>query len=502
MILGDSIAALASPPGRSARAIIRLSGPTVPQALASLLDRAPTARGAFTARLALSADLSFPVPVLFFPAPASYTGEHAAELQLPGNPFLIERVLQRIAAIPGIRPAEPGEFSARAYLNGRLTVEQAEGVAAIVAAQTDDHIRAAHDLLAGKTGSSYLAWADELATLLALVEAGIDFTDQEDVIAIAPTALRDRLLALITRLDTHLGADAGRGVATALPRIALVGAPNAGKSTLFNALLSRRRAVTSPTAGTTRDVLAEELDLSRESPGTSPVILMDLAGLDGLHAGEEPDRSHAGDEPSLRGETAGFKNPTRSTSTMGDAPPSINADAQARARQTALDADLILLCDPSGRFASDEPWLSFIPANQPVLLVQTKADLPHPPPPQSSPLPDTRSPDLPTPDPLPLCALDGWNLPELRRRIAERVTTARAAGIAGLLPRHRLALHRFRDHLMTAADLIEVETTRLSSPELTAAALREGLDAIGELTGRISPDEVLGRVFASFCVGK
>lgn len=486
MRLGDTIAALASPPGRSARAVIRLSGPDVQRVLARCFDRAPATRGVHLARLRLSSDRDLPVLLLRFAAPASYTGEDVVEVQIPGNPLLVQRVLERLMAIDGVRAAEPGEFSARAYLHGRLTLDQAEGLAALVAAQTEDHLRAGRELLAGRTGAAYRAWAEEITTLLALVEAGIDFTDQEDVVAITPRDLHARLAAVLASLDEHLGARAGRPVTTALPRVALVGPPNAGKSTLLNALLHRRRAVTSPLAGTTRDVLAEELDLSRDLPGGPVIVLMDLAGLDELDHPRAATRERPG--PAAPGAAA------------------IDREAQERAARAAREADLMILCDPAGRFDYG-PALARLAPDTPRLDVQTKADLPH-----ASPL-ERRSAEA-----LPVCALDGWNLPELRRRIVERLGAARAASLADLLPRHRLALAAFREHLAAAMESVTIAPrpddaaaglsatastpTPATTPELTAAALRAGLDAIGSLIGRISPDEVLGRVFSTFCIGK
>lgn len=452
MNLGDSIAALASPSGRSLRAILRVSGPGVDDLLREILESPPVRRGAGPARLRLGPGLTLPLVILYYPAPSSYTGETTAELLIPGNPVLVDRVIALLTSRAGVRPAEPGEFSARAYLNGRLTLAQAEGVAAIVAADSAEQLDAARGLLTGATGDTYRSWAGEITTLLALVEAGIDFTDQEDVQAIAPPALQHRLAGVRASLDSHLGAAAGRSLAGTLPTVALLGPPNAGKSTLFNALLARRRAVTSPTAGTTRDALAETLDFAGDLPGASPVSLTDLAGLDDAAAGD------------------------------------IAEQAQARARAIAAAADLILHCDPAGRF---EPGpLAFLPPGRSVLRVRTKADLPG----------HTASP--PGDEPIAVCALDGWNLPLLRRAIADRTTSARAPGVAGLLPRHHAALARLRDHLITAEDLARADARKLSSPELVAAALRDALDGLGELVGRISPDEVLGKIFATFCVGK
>jgi tRNA modification GTPase len=351
-----------------------------------------------------------------------------------------------LTSTPGVRPAQPGEFTARAFLNGRLSVDRAEGVAATIAARTNDQLIAARSLLDGTTGARYRAWADECTTLLALVEAGIDFTDQEDVVAIRPADLAARARALAADIEGQTGSRHGTEQRAALPVVALAGAPNAGKSTLFNALVGKDRAVASPTAGTTRDVLEEELDLSHDAPGASRVLLQDLAGLSVSPAG------------------------------------AIDAAAQRHAREAIARADAVLWCDPTGRFAeADAPVRD---GSKPLIRVRTFADQPTP----TGTMPEA-------PPALAVCALDRWNLAPLRRVIADQACTARAAGVAALLPRHRLALHNAREALLTSADAA-------SRPEVAAAHLRLALDELAQLVGAISPDDVIGRVFSLFCVGK
>lgn len=462
VIAGDTIVALASAPGQSRAALIRVSGPGA-RALADELAPGRFSRGCRPGRLCLGTPASLPVPLLVhgYPAPTSYTGEDVVELEIPGNPSLVERVLGALCARGGVRLAQPGEFSARAYLAGKMTIAQAEGVAAAIAATSAEQLDAARELATGRAGRACLALADECAAILALVEAGIDFVDQDGVVPIAPQDLVGRLARLREAIRGRLGAAEGCEVPAALARVALVGRPNAGKSTLFNALLGRARALTSPRAGTTRDVLEEQLDLSRDAPGAGCVVLMDLPGLDA----------------SARGE--------------------VDAGAQAAARAALDRADALIWCDPSGRFEGD--GAGPIPKSgrggagtlraTPVVRVRTLADRPAPGSPQG----------------LAVCALDGWNLGVLRRAIADaacRTPAPAGATLAALLPRHRLALARAYAALGEARALPDPDAACLDAPEAVASWLREALDALGELSGRLGPDEILGRIFSTFCVGK
>ncbi|QOI99794.1 MAG: 50S ribosome-binding GTPase [Phycisphaeraceae bacterium] len=447
MIVGDTIAAVASPRGRAARAVVRLSGPGTSAVLDERVGPGARAgRGIRPARWRLSGGVVLPVLVISYHAPRSYTGQDAAEILCPGNPVLARRLLDDVLAFPGVRSAGPGEFTARAYFAGKLTLEQAEGVAALIAAEDEAQAHAARELLEGSAGARYRAWTSELADLAALVEAGIDFTDQEDVRPIAPAALVSRLASMGSAMR-DAGADVRPVEApSAVARVVLIGPPNAGKSTLFNALLGRTRAVASPRAGTTRDALAEPLDLGADMPGAGVVELIDLPGLDGTPGVDDLDRA-----------------------------------ARERAKAIAGVADVWIQCDPSGRFEASGVPPSVRPI--PVIRVRTKAD-------------------LPTADGhggLGVCALDGWNLGPVRRAIADAAFSAGTSPRAAVAPRHARAL---ASALRAVTDAGTLAGRPEWAPETVSAVLRDALDALEELGGRVTPDDVLGRVFSVFCVGK
>lgn len=441
-----TIVAWASAPARSARAIVRISGHGAHEVLRRVLVDPPASRGAHVGVMRLG-EWRLPVPVVRYDAPGSYTGEDAAEILLPGNPMLVQRVLEVLCALEGVGLAGPGEFTARAFLNGKLSLDQAEGVAQAIAARTDAELATARELLAGRAGARHRAWAEELTSILALVEAGIDFTDQEDVVAISAGELRDRALGLREEIGAYLGAEAGREAVEALPRVALVGEPSAGKSTLFNALLGLQRALVHESPGTTRDVLEEELDLSNDLPGAGTVRLMDLPGLDAAPATP------------------------------------IGVESQRLAREALRTADVLVHCDPSGRFGPIA-----VRDGQRVVRVRTKADLAG-----AAVLAGVEVGGEEVG--ISVCGLDGWGVRVLRRAIAESACAGVEDGAGALVPRHRRALREAYTRLKAAARDAE-------SAELAAESLRAALDSLGELTGRLSPDDIIGRIFATFCVGK
>jgi tRNA modification GTPase len=452
----DVILAIASPPGRSPRGIIRISGSGSLELWRDLMTLEPR-RGVQFTRVTLNRN-SIPAVALVFPTPHSYTGEDSIELQLPGNPDLVERVFNSLLADETtldirIRRAEPGEFTARAFLNSRLSLTQAEGVAATIAAQSDAELRAAHFLRTGSLGEFANSVADDLANALGLVEAGIDFTDQDDVIAISPSDLLDRLHELHSRIDLQLKRSVGIEQLQAIPWVVLVGEPNAGKSALFNALLGRERAVVSPISGTTRDVLTEPL-LIHTHHGLAEVMLVDLAGFDA----------------------------------SDDSP--INRLMQQTTREAIARAELILRCVPS----TEIPPTASASADE--ILVWTKSDL------RSEKLQPIRHHDE-----FVVSAQSGEGVSQLCHAITQRLGD-RALSLGGdavaLRPRHEHSLRSAMTNLVEAIELVSRsrDSGGLMDPELMASSMRAALDDLAALAGDITPDEVLGRVFATFCVGK
>jgi tRNA modification GTPase len=452
------ILAVASPPGRSARGIVRLSGPGALELVRPHVeldgDASGRRRGLHRATLRVGA-VNVRCLALVFPAPASYTGEDAIELHLPGSPPLLERVVDGLVDAAGAlgvaaRRAEPGEFTARAYLGGRIDLVRAEAVAATIAATSDAALRAAGLLRSGALGDFARAQADAVASALALVEAGIDFTDQEDVVPIGPAELGRRIDPIRGALRARLEHAVGTEQLDAVPWVVLTGAPNAGKSTLFNALLGHPRAVVSPAAGTTRDVLTEPLVVTTDH-GPAEVLLVDLAGA------EVP------------------RDP-------------LSHRMQGAATEALERAELVIECVAG----ASSPAAPAEVRGATRLLVRTKADL--------------GATDVGDAD-VVVSAFTREGLDELlaaiARRLADRAVSL-AADATVLRPRHEAALRDALAGLDDAAGLLDGarDARALPNVELLAASLRTALDSLGALAGDVTPDDVLGRVFAEFCVGK
>lgn len=450
----DPIVAVSSPPGRSLRGIVRISGGDLAPLVRALLTPAPPDRTLAAARLRLADEPGAPaLPVLaaFAPGPRSFTAEDVLEIQAPGNPALLERIVQRVLAVLRHalghgRLAEPGEFTQRAFAAGRIDLTRAEGIAATIAAVSDAQLRAAAMLRTGRLGRWAEGLVDRLAQVLALVEAGIDFVDQDDVVPITPAALDASLAELGDELDRLTRDSRSWSSLEALPWVVLVGEPNVGKSTLFNALLGRQRAVTSDIAGTTRDVLTEPLRL-----GDAEVMLVDVAGLDAAEA-------------------------------------ALDRAMQAAARDAIDRAELLLLLSAGEGFPPPPR------ADVPILRLRTKADLAPPAAPPSE-------------ADLAVSTVTGAGLDRLRERIG-RIVGDRAVTVGGqmlaLQPRHRDELQAAGAALGEARHMLadQREATALTDMELIAERLRTALDHLAALGGAMTPDDVLGKVFSTFCIGK
>ena len=452
MNVADTIIAIGSPPGRSQRTLLRIAGPDAFR----VCDIVDPVRGLSPCRFVIG---SHELPTLRFiaPGPRSYTGDDVVELLVPGGRPIIDLIrneLDRRAERLGtlLRDAEPGEYTARAYLNGRIDLLQAEGISETIRAETDSQLRAARGLSGGGLGAFAREIADELIRLAGLVEAGIDFTDQEDVVAIPLGDLVTSVEALLEALRDRLARSITIERLDSVPVVVLVGRPNAGKSSLFNALLGRERTVVADLAGTTRDVLAEPLLLDG-ADGPLEILLLDGAGFD-----------------------PGVPNPGHLELAM-----------ERRIGDAMLRADLLLRCTAPGERPIDlQPFIEE-GATARILDVATKCDL--------EPEDDRHG--------LETSTTSEFGLDELRCAIRTSL-----GGVSNVLAADRFALNQRHESVLgrcseTLDELLMMSRDDLSPPvEFLAARLRQALDELGALIGRVTPDDVLDQVFANFCVGK
>jgi tRNA modification GTPase len=434
----DTIYALSSAPGRAGIAVVRVSGPDAARAVQALTGKPPPEpRNAVLARFSDASGTAIDRGlVLYFATPASFTGEDATEFHIHGGRATVEALLAALAAA-GLRPAEPGEFTRRAVENGKLDLTQAEAVADLINAETDAQRRQALRQYDGALSDLYERWRQELVRATAWAEAAIDFSDEElpaDMLARVNRAAQ----GILQEIQEHLD-DSGRGETLREGLyLTVIGPPNAGKSSLVNALARRDVAIVAEAAGTTRDIVEARLDL-----GGYLVTLADTAGL-------------------------------RQTSEA------VEAEGVRRALARAESADLVLLLLDG---STDDPMAGLPPNMRADLTVWNKADLPWP----------RRR------DGFVVSLRTGRGLDALVNALTAEVRNRLdAPGEAPVLTRerHRHALEQ------AARSLEAALAAPPGHPELLAEDLRLVLRALGRITGRVDVEELLDVVFRDFCIGK
>jgi tRNA modification GTPase len=452
----DTIFALSSGRPPAAIAVVRISGPRAGFALEQTIGRVPQPRRAALARVRdpASGEVIDEALVLWFPGPNSETGEDTAELQVHGGRAVIAGLLAALGKLEGLRPAEAGEFTRRAFENGRMDLTAVEGLADLVAAETEAQRRQAFRHLKGLLGERAETWRQRLIEALAFVEAGIDFSDEDDV----PKDMMARALAIVRPLAEEIDRAAGAGQGERLReglRVAIAGPPNAGKSTLFNRLARREAAIVSPVPGTTRDVLEVHLDL-----GGYPVTVLDTAGI---RETEDP----------------------------------IEREGVRRASEQAASADLVLwLVDATmieSQMAVASEQAARVPAGSARWILVNKIDL------------------LGGDE---LARIESRFDRELTIHLLSSRTSAGLDELVNALGRFAqdyfpsepalFTRERQRRHLEEAALALKgsEEAAQQGREEIMAEQLRLATRALGKLLGRVDVEDILDVIFRDFCIGK
>lgn len=462
----DTIVAVSSAPGGGARGMVRVSGPRA-LAVVKQIFTPDTDWDSFQVRRGFRADpgmISLPDPcrvpgaVYIFRAPRSYTRQDLVEIHTVGSPPVLDMIVERVIQ-SGARQAQPGEFTARAYLGGAMTLPEAEAVAATINAQTTAQMRAARKLMRGQLSERVIAWREQLIDLLSLVTADIDFAE-EPIDFIHPDALKSRIESLRTEIDAIIaGADAHRRF-DATPRVLLLGPPNAGKSTLVNRLCGYDRAVASSVSGVTRDLLAATARIGHRS-----VEFIDAAGID-------------------------------------DNLDELIADGRRMALDHARDADVVCVVIDG----NDPPPLDRLDGliaatDAPIVLVVNKSDL------LEKPAIRKIGGDLTDRFAKPVVAvsaLTGGGVESLNQAVAAALDSAggQQDDVLTVNHRQRQALADARGSLDHCLETVIQASATLDVAELVAFDLTEAVDALGRITGEVTTDDLLTRIFSSFCIGK
>ncbi len=451
----DTIAAIATAPGQAGVGIVRVSGPAAADIAQQMLGFAPKPRYAhYGPFLDRSGELIDEGIGLFFPNPHSFTGEDVFELQGHGGTVILDLLLREVCS-RGARLARPGEFSERAFLNDKLDLAQAEAIADLIESSSEQAARCAVRSMQGVFSRQVDELVDAVTHLRIYVEAAIDFPEEE-IDFLADGKIAGDLQQLLDRLETIL-AEAQQGtILRDGMKVVIAGRPNAGKSSLLNALAGREAAIVTAIEGTTRDVLREHIHIDG-----MPLHIIDTAGL-------------------------------------RDSPDEVEQIGIARAWDEIAQADRILLMVDATTTAETHPhqiWPDFIdrlPASAPVTVVRNKVDL------SSEPVGMSDAEDQAAPV-IRLAAKSADGLEVLRDHLKQCMGFASTTEGGFLARRRHLdALERARDSLRQGQGQLE----GYGAGELLAEDLRAAQDALGEITGHLSPDELLGKIFSSFCIGK
>jgi tRNA modification GTPase len=429
-----------------------VSGPLAPQIATGILGSLPAPRQArFSSFLDAQGKSVDEGLALYFPAPASYTGEHVLELQGHGGALIVDMVLRRLLEL-GCRMARPGEFSERAFLNGKIDIAQAEAIADLIDAGTTAAARAAVRSLQGEFSARITDLKSRITSLRAYVEAAIDFPDEE-IDFLSDKALRERLTAVFAGFESITAAARQGALLREGLHVVIAGKPNAGKSSLLNRLAGDEVAIVTDVPGTTRDVLRQQVHLDG-----LPLNLVDTAGL-------------------------------RATVDV------VEVEGVRRARNEMARADRVLYIVDAGIVGEtdSQAWaadLEQLPAGVPVTLIFNKIDLTGGP---------ARLDEATAPPRVFVSARTGAGLDLLRTHLKATVGYRETeSGALAARRRHLDALNRARQHVQNAADTLS--TTRAF--ELFAEDLRLAQRALGEITGEFTSDDLLGEIFGSFCIGK
>jgi tRNA modification GTPase len=437
-----SIYALSSGHGKAGVAVIRISGPQTGFVLHAMASGIPEPRVVrLTAiRNPETGDVLDRGLVLWFPAPRSFTGEDMAELHVHGGRAVLEAVLQALAGLTGLRLAEPGEFARRAFENGKLDLTAAEGLADLIDAETEAQRRQALRQADGVLRLLYDGWRERLIAASAALEADLDFADEADVPESIAATARPAVEALAREIAAHLQDARGEILRDGF-HVVIAGPPNAGKSSLLNALARRDAAIVSAEAGTTRDIIEVRLDI-----GGYPVVLMDTAGI--REAGGEIER-----------------------------------EGIRRTLDRMRGADLVLWMEDASQPATAPHTAPEAEDSAPVIRIASKVDL---------------SASRSQGEVVPISAKTGEGLDRLLDALLDHIRNRLASteGATITRARHRAGLTEAHDALL---DFLAGDANAI---ELRAEDLRRAATAIGRITGRVDVEDILDKIFADFCIGK